>query len=141
MRPYRLRAALIGTACAALLAGGAGGIAAASTVASDTHAATGIELSMPYKAKKESITVKANKKSVKVGEKVTLAGKTTNIPKDAKLTVQHQLGKKWTTLHASTKVKRGGGYSTDVKLNKKGTEHLRVAHGKTVSRTVTVTVH
>ncbi|WP_043266909.1 hypothetical protein [Streptomyces sp. CT34] len=139
-KSYRLRTAAIGAACAALLAGGAGTAVAAPSALPGHHSAIAITATTA-KPKKESISIKASAKSIKAGQSVTLSGRTKNIPTGTKLTVQHLNKGKWTTLHASTKTKHGGNYSTKVKLSKKGTEKLRVAHGKTVSPTVTVTVH
>ncbi|MGD3108137.1 hypothetical protein [Streptomyces sp. YGL11-2] len=139
-KSYRLRTATIGAAVAALLAGGAGTAVAAPSAIPGHHPATAVTVTTA-KAKKESISVKASVKSIKAGHSVTLVGRTKDIPTGTKLTVQHLHNGKWTTLHASTKTKHGGNYSTKVKLSKKGTEKLRVAHGKTVSSTVTVTVH
>ncbi|MFC5723571.1 hypothetical protein ACFP1Z_25755 [Streptomyces gamaensis] len=138
-RTHRLRTATItAAACTALLAGGAAPAIAVTPAATGT-VVTAVGQTVNAKTAKESITVKASAKSVKHGETVTLSGKVMNIKDGSKLTVQHKKGNKWTTLHASTTVKHGA-YSTKVKLNNKGTEHLRVAHGKTVSKDVTVKV-
>ncbi|MFB7636065.1 hypothetical protein ACFC0M_34685 [Streptomyces sp. NPDC056149] len=135
-KAYHLRTAVIGAACAALLAGGAGTAIAAPSAVPDLHTAT-----VATAKTHEEIGVKASAKSIKAGQTVTLSGRTKGIKTDSKLTVQHMNKGKWTTLHANTKTKHGGYYSVKVKLSKKGQEKLRVAHGKTHSSTVTVTVH
>ncbi|MFK0293847.1 hypothetical protein ACIQU6_25720 [Streptomyces sp. NPDC090442] len=137
-KAYHLRTAVIGAACAALLAGGAGTAIAAPSAVPDLHTAT---VAAATATSHESISVKASAKSIKAGETVTLSGRTKGIKTDSKLTVQHMNKDKWTTLHANTKTKHGGYYSVKVKLSKKGKEKLRVAHGKTHSSTVTVMVH
>ncbi|MEW2292636.1 hypothetical protein ABZ719_08010 [Streptomyces sp. NPDC006743] len=92
---------------------------------------------------KGSITVKANHTSVKAGQSVTLAGHTKDEKTGTKLVLQHLHNGKWTTLHTTTMVKKGGVFSLSHKFTAKGTEHLRVAtsDGKTHSSTVTVKVH
>ncbi|SHN29066.1 hypothetical protein MOV08_11185 [Streptomyces yunnanensis] len=137
-KAYRWRTTTIGLACAALLAGGAGTAVAAPSAVPDLHSRA---VAAAAATSHEKIDVKASAKSVKAGESVTLSGRTKGIPTGSKLTVQHLNKGKWTTLHASTKTKHGGHYSVKVKLGKKGKEKLRVAHGKTHSSTVTVTVH
>ncbi|MEV8600844.1 hypothetical protein AB0465_13305 [Streptomyces griseoviridis] len=131
----RIRMAAIGTACAAaLLAGGAGATVAAAAdqpAAPASHTAT-----PPHKAR---ITVTSNKHSVKAKETVRLTGSATGLKDGEKLTVQHYKNGKWTTLHSSTTVRKHL-YSTDVKLNEKGTWKLRVVHGGTHSATTTVKV-
>ncbi|MFF2811318.1 hypothetical protein ACFVT2_29910 [Streptomyces sp. NPDC058000] len=137
-KSYRWRIATIGAACAALLAGGAGTAVAVPNAVPDLHSAT---VATAVAKTHEGISVKASAKSVKAGQAVTLSGRTKNIAMGSKLTVQHLNKGKWTTLHANTKTKHGGNYSVKVKLSKKGKEKLRVAHGKTHSSTVAVTVH
>lgn len=90
-----------------------------------------------------SITVKANHTSVRAGESVTLAGRAKDVKTGTKLVLQHLHNGKWTTLHASTTVKKGGAFKLTEKLRTKGTEHLRVStsDGKTHSPIVTVKVH
>ncbi|MGW1076141.1 hypothetical protein [Streptomyces sp. NPDC002537] len=137
-KAYRLRTAAIAAGCAALLAGGAG-VAAAVPAGSPgiTVASASVQKPQP----KASLTIKASAKSVKAGQDVTLTGRTKGLPIGSKLVVQHMNKGKWTTLHSSTTVKHGSSYNVKVKLAKKGTEKLRVAHDKTVSPTVTVMVH
>ncbi|MYT30169.1 MULTISPECIES: hypothetical protein [unclassified Streptomyces] len=138
VKTHRWRTTIIGAACAALLAGGAGTAVAVPSAVPDLHSAT---VATAVAKAHEAISVKANTKSVKAGQTVTLSGRTKGIKLGSKLTVQHMNKGKWTTLHASTKTKHGGNYSVKVKLGKKGKEKLRVAHGATHSSTVTVTVH
>ncbi|MFB7758160.1 hypothetical protein ACFC18_52785 [Streptomyces sp. NPDC056121] len=88
-----------------------------------------------------SITAHANHTSVKAGSSVVITGKVTHIKTGSKLTVHHlNSSGKWTALHASTTVKKGGTYGVRVKLSDKGAQQLRVAHGNTLSPVVHVTV-
>lgn len=89
---------------------------------------------------KESITVRASHSKVKAGQSVTLTGRTADMAAGAKLTVQHLNNGKWTTLRATTVVKKGNTYTVTTKLAAKGKQHLRVVHGATHSRTITVDV-
>ncbi|MFB7600361.1 hypothetical protein [Streptomyces sp. NPDC056160] len=89
---------------------------------------------------KGSITVKANHSSIKAGQSVTLTGRTADMAAGTKLSVQHLNNGKWTTLRATTVVKKGNTYTVTTKLAAKGTQHLRVVHGGTHSKTVTVHV-
>ncbi|MEW1656067.1 hypothetical protein [Streptomyces sp. NPDC093707] len=137
-KAYRLRTTVIGAACAALLAGGAGTAIAAPSAVPDLHSAT---VATAVARTHESIGVKASAKSVRAGQSVTLSGRTHGIKMGSRLTVQHLHKGRWTTLHANTRTKHGGYYSVKVKLNTKGKEMLRVAHGHTHSAPVTVRVH
>ncbi|MER7184747.1 hypothetical protein ABT404_35685 [Streptomyces hyaluromycini] len=89
-----------------------------------------------------SISVKADKTSVGVGDPVTFTGRTSGLKVGWPLVLQHQVGGKWIPLKATAKVKNGSSYSLTAKLNNPGPEHLRVsAVGKKVySPTVTVNV-
>jgi hypothetical protein len=91
-----------------------------------------------------SITVKANKSSVKAGDKVTFTGRTKGLKIGTPLVLQHEKNGKWNALRATAKVKKGSSYALIAQLNTKGTEKLRVASantsGKVHSPTVTVKV-
>lgn len=88
-----------------------------------------------------SITVKADKSTVKAGDKVTFSGRTKGLKVGTKLVLQHEKSGKWNALNGSTAVKNGSSYSLTAKLNTKGQEHLRIAAGTTYSPTVTVKVN
>ncbi|MEU9152405.1 hypothetical protein AB0D59_18090 [Streptomyces sp. NPDC048417] len=88
-----------------------------------------------------SITIKASKTSVKAGDPVTFTGRTQGLKIGTPLVLQHQNHGKWIPLRASVKVKNGSAYSLTAKINTKGTEHLRIAAGRTHSPTVTVKVN
>ncbi len=133
---HRLRTAVVAAACSALLAGGGAAPAIASAV--ESQAAPTAVVTFTDVAKKEFITIHVNAKTVKHGGTVTLSGKVFHIRDGSRLTVEHKKGNHWTTLKHTT-VKHGK-YSVNVKLTKKGTEHLRVSHGKTHSHVVTVRV-
>ncbi|MFJ5307379.1 hypothetical protein [Streptomyces sp. NPDC088350] len=87
-----------------------------------------------------SITVKADKSTVKAGDKVTFTGRTKGLKVGTKLVLQHEKAGKWNALKGSATVKNGSSYSLTAKLNTKGQEHLRIAAGTTYSPTVTVKV-
>ncbi|MEW1641869.1 MULTISPECIES: hypothetical protein [unclassified Streptomyces] len=87
-----------------------------------------------------SITVKADRSTVKAGDKVTFTGRTKGLKVGTKLVLQHEKSGKWNALNASTVVKNGSSYSLTAKLNTKGKEQLRIAAGTTYSPTVTVKV-
>ncbi|MEU2619963.1 hypothetical protein ABZ642_17825 [Streptomyces sp. NPDC007157] len=87
-----------------------------------------------------SITVKASKTSAKAGDTVTFTGRTQGLKIGTPLVLQHQHNGKWVPLRASVKIKNGSAYALTSKINTKGTEHLRIAAGKTHSPTVTVKV-
>ncbi|MFI1972802.1 hypothetical protein BLA24_26705 [Streptomyces cinnamoneus] len=132
----RLRTAVIsGAACTALLAGGAAP-ALASVEASHVNGVAAV--AHDPQSKREFITIHANAKSVRHGGTVRLSGKVFHIRDGSRLTVEHRKGNRWVSLETTT-VKHGS-YSVKVKLNHKGTEHLRVVHGKTHSAVVTVKV-
>ncbi|MFF4757200.1 hypothetical protein [Streptomyces sp. NPDC001292] len=120
-----LSAALVSAGSAAAVA-----VTSPSPMPTRTH--------MPTKA--ASITVRADHSSVKAGQSVTLTGRTANLAVGTKLTVQHLSNGKWTTLRATTAVKKGDTYTVSTKLAVKGKQELRVVHGNTHSKTVTVNV-
>ncbi|MFJ9347313.1 hypothetical protein [Streptomyces sp. NPDC101237] len=94
----------------------------------------------PSKSALGSISVKTNKTSVKAGDKVILTGRTQGLKIGTPLVLQHENHGKWVPLRASVKVKNGSAYALTAKINTKGTEHLRIAAGKTHSPTVSVKV-
>ena len=94
----------------------------------------------PSKSTAASITITVNKTSVKAGNTVTFTGRTKGLKVGTLLVLQHQKGTKWTTLKASTTVKKGSSYSLTAKLNTKGTQHLRISACTVHSPVVTVTV-
>ncbi|MEU7425163.1 hypothetical protein ACGFX8_18250 [Streptomyces sp. NPDC048362] len=117
-----------GALSVALLCGGTSGAFAAGGT-SVPNSATG------------SITVKADKSSVKAGDKVRFTGRTKGLKVGTPLVLQHEKSAgKWTALKAATKVKNGSSYALVAKLNTKGSEHLRITAGKVHSPTVTVKV-
>jgi len=125
-------ALVAGAMSVALLSGGAAGAFAATPMPKPKPS--------PSPMAAASITVKADKTSVKQGDEVTFTGRTKGLKVGAKLTLQHEKDGKWTTLKASTTVKNGSSYSLKGKLNTKGSEKLRIASGKVYSPTVTVKV-
>ncbi|MFE9449474.1 hypothetical protein [Streptomyces sp. NPDC006739] len=116
----------------------AGALSAALVSGGTTGAfATG---SSPMPTTAASITIRANKTTVKAGNAVRFTGRTKGLKIGSVLVLQHQQGTKWTNLKAGTKVRRGSSYSLTARLNTKGTEHLRVVSGMTHSPVVTVKV-
>lgn len=130
--------------CARTFAAGAlsAALLAAGTAGTFAHAAAAPKPKPSASASKPAaaITVKASSTSVKAGDKMTFTGRTKGMPIGSKLVLQHKKGNKWTTLQASTTVKKGSSYSLDAKLNDKGKQELRIKYDETTSPTVTVTV-
>lgn len=87
-----------------------------------------------------SITIKASKSQVRAGQSVTFTGRAKGLKVGTKVQLQHMHKGKWTSLQASTTLKKGSSYSLNAKLNTKGKEQLRIMADKAVSPTVTVTV-
>ncbi|MFF7351386.1 MULTISPECIES: hypothetical protein [Streptomyces] len=128
-------------ACAlsvALLSGGTAGAFAATK-----PSPTGSPMGSPTSAM-ASITITADKTSVKAGDTVKFTGRTKGLKVGSPLVLQHEKNGKWVPLKATAKVKTGSSYALTAKLNTTGTEKLRVAsatmHGKVHSPTVTVKV-
>ncbi|MER6125423.1 hypothetical protein ABT173_22885 [Streptomyces sp. NPDC001795] len=86
-----------------------------------------------------SITIKADKTDVKVGQAVTFAGRAPGNKIGATLVLQRFNGKKWVPAKTTT-VKKGSVYAVTVKPANKGALKYRVSHGKTHSSEVMVTV-
>ncbi|MGX1675352.1 hypothetical protein [Streptomyces sp. NPDC055400] len=127
----RMQTAAIGAVCAAMLAGGVGVAIAGPVSTPAVHAAT-----VAATAPATSITAHANHTSVKAGSSVTITGKVTTI-KSAATSTAAASG----PLSApAPRSRSSGAYSVHVKLSTKGAEQLRVAHGKTMSPIVHVTV-
>lgn len=125
-----------GALSAALVSAGSAGAFAASDpnpMATRTHSP------MPTK-KAEEITARVNHSSIRHGESVTLTGRTANMAAGARLTVQHLDHGKWTTLRATTVVRKGDTFTVSTKLLAKGKNDLRVVSGPTRSKTITVDV-
>ncbi|MGO4461602.1 hypothetical protein AB4039_30550 [Streptomyces sp. M-16] len=128
------RSVAAGLLSAALLTGGAVNAFAAAGPKPPSPSSTS-------PAAGKSITIKADKAAVKVGDQVIFTGRTKGLPVGSKLVLQHLNNGKWTTLQAKTLVKNGSSYTLPGKLNTKGKEQLRVmGDDKTVSPTVVVTV-
>lgn len=136
LRSRCVRGAAAGVLSAALLSAGSAGAVAAtdpSPMPTRTHSA------MPTTAAK-AITIKASHSSIRSGQSVTLTGRADHVAAGTRLSVQHLVNGKWTTLRTTTVAKKGDAYRVSVKLTAKGTQHLRVTHDGTHSRTVTVHV-
>ncbi|MEV7343011.1 hypothetical protein [Streptomyces sp. NPDC093544] len=119
-----IRIAAVSLATAALVAGGATAANAAVPTA---------------KAKAPAITVSASTTKAKTGQSITFTGSAAGLKDGSKVTLQEKVNGKWVSLPASTTVKKGT-YKLSDKVKTKGTETLRVVDGKTVSKTVTVSV-
>ncbi|MFE4409418.1 hypothetical protein ACIQFZ_04005 [Streptomyces sp. NPDC093064] len=125
-----------GALSAALVSAGSAGAFAAT---SPSPKATRTHTAMPTKAA-ASITARASHSSIRAGQSVTLTGRTAHLAAGTKLTVQHLNNGKWTTLRATTAVKKGDTFTVSTKLAVKGKQELRVVHGDTHSKSVTVDV-
>ncbi|MER6029720.1 hypothetical protein [Streptomyces sp. NPDC001851] len=133
------RALGAGLLSVALLSGGTAGAFAADSTAPGAGSAppspaTGMA----------TITIHADKTSVKAGQTVTFSGRTTGLKVGSPLLLQHQKSGKWVPMKATSKVKNGSSYSLTATFNTPGTETLRVASanmaGRAHSPTVTVKV-
>ncbi|MFF8590434.1 hypothetical protein ACF061_03150 [Streptomyces sp. NPDC015220] len=135
LRRRCIRTLAAGALSAALVSVGSAGAFAADSAPmpkpSPTHTMT---------AMAKSISIKASHSRIRAGQSVTLTGRTANLAAGTKLTVQRLHNGKWTTLRATTVVKKGDTYTVTTKLAAKGTEHLRVVSGPTRSKTITVDV-
>ncbi|MEU3827206.1 hypothetical protein GT045_37315 [Streptomyces sp. SID486] len=138
LRHHCLRALGAGALSVALLSGGTAGALAVTTPGSSGSSPGSGDGSA-------SISVKAGKSSVKAGEQVVFSGRTKGLKIGSPLVLQHEKSGKWTSLRATSKIKKGSSYALLAKLNTKGTEHLRIAgvnsSGKVYSPTVTVKVN
>ncbi|MEU9380920.1 hypothetical protein AB0D38_07965 [Streptomyces sp. NPDC048279] len=134
------RALAAGALSLALLSAGSAGAFAAEAKPSPAPSSAKPKPS-PSRSAMGSIAIKADKASVKAGDKVTFTGRTQGLKIGTPLVLQHQNHGKWVPLKASVKVKNGSAYALTAKINTKGTEHLRLAAGKTHSPTVTVKVN
>ncbi|MFD7130484.1 hypothetical protein [Streptomyces sp. NPDC059894] len=115
------RLATVSVVSAALVAAGAGAAVAAPKAATPT------------------ITLQASAPQVKVGQVVTLSGKTTGLKDGSKVTLQTKQGTKWVAVAKTATVSKSAYKLTD-KFTKKGVQTLRVVNGKTASKAVSVTV-
>jgi hypothetical protein len=128
------RALGAGLLSVALLSGGTAGAFAAGSAPSPSSTLPSPTTGMT------SITINANKGSVKAGQTVKFTGRTKGLKVGTPLVLQHEKNGKWTNLKATAKVKKGSSYAILAKLNTKGTEHLRVAAGHVYSPALTVKV-
>jgi hypothetical protein len=87
-----------------------------------------------------SISLTADKTTVKAGARVTFKGATTGIPANTKLTVQSLQKGKWVDFPATTKVTGKAAYSVWVESGRIGVNTFRVVTTRAVSNSVKVTV-
>ncbi|WP_234357628.1 hypothetical protein, partial [Streptomyces puniciscabiei] len=89
-----------------------------------------------------SITVRANRKAVKVGNTVVFIGRVRGVKSGSTLVLQHLHNGKWTTLRTTAVVNKNGTYTIRRTFTTKGTEQVRVStkSGTLHSSPVTVTV-
>ncbi|MFF0835813.1 MULTISPECIES: hypothetical protein [unclassified Streptomyces] len=87
-----------------------------------------------------SITVKASPTTVKAGHTVRFAGHTTGIRAGSAVRLQVDKNGKWIPLHVNSRVKKGNTFALSTRLHMKGSQHFRVAAGRTHSPAVNVTV-
>ncbi|MFD7018793.1 hypothetical protein [Streptomyces sp. NPDC059161] len=135
LRSRCVRTFAAGALSAALLTAGAAGTFASA--ATSPKPSPSVSVSKPS----ASITVKATPTTVNAGGKVVFAGRTKGLPIGSTLVLQHKKGSNWTTLQASTLVKKGSAYTLNAKLNDKGKQELRIKYDGVYSPTVTVTVN
>ncbi|MFJ9627723.1 hypothetical protein ACIQPR_17155 [Streptomyces sp. NPDC091280] len=112
---------------------------AAVSVVSAVLVAAGAGAAVAAPAPAPSITVKADRAAVKLGDPVTFTGRTAGLKEGSKVTLQVKSGATWKSLPATAKVNHSA-YKLADKLQKKGVQILRVKDGATVSKPVSVTV-
>ncbi|MFG3287701.1 hypothetical protein ACGF3G_02655 [Streptomyces sp. NPDC048179] len=113
---------------------------AAVAVASAALVAAGATAAVAAPAPAPSITVKASATKIQLGDVVTFSGKAVGLDDGSKVTLQVKDGKNWKALPDTAKLKKGA-YKLDEKFDDgKGVVILRAKDGKTVSKTVSVTV-
>ncbi|MFF3910773.1 hypothetical protein ACFYZJ_33615 [Streptomyces sp. NPDC001848] len=152
LRTRSTRGLAAGALSVALLTSAAATAFAADPVAPDPAASMSTKAPSPTATKSSkpthkpavtaaSITIRANRTEVKSGQSVTFTGQTNGLKAGDRLDLQRFDGKKWVTVKTAT-VKKGSKatYTLVIKLTGMGKEMLRVVHGKTMSRTVTITV-
>ncbi|MFJ6897982.1 hypothetical protein [Streptomyces hokutonensis] len=112
---------------------------AAVSLASAALVAVGATAAVAAPAPAQSITLKANHTTVKLGDVVTFTGKSAGVKEGSKVTLQVKSGATWKSLPVTAKVNHSAYKLTD-KFQKKGVQVLRVKDGATVSKAVSVTV-
>ncbi|MEU2931066.1 hypothetical protein ABZ636_39685 [Streptomyces sp. NPDC007251] len=130
-RSRRARALAAGALSAAMLSTGtAGAVAATGTpTPKPSMTGTGMPSMKPSRAAAAmgSITVSANRKTVKVGDTVVFTGRVKGIKAGSTLMLQHMHNGKWTTLRTTAAVTKNGTYTIKRTFTNKGTEQVRVA--------------
>jgi hypothetical protein len=86
-----------------------------------------------------SISISADRTTVRAWHKVTFTGTTTGIADNTKVTVQGLQNGSWVNYAAWTRTS-GGSYTVSVEIGRLGVKTLRVATPATASDSVTVTV-
>jgi hypothetical protein len=134
-KSHSARLAVVAALSAAMLTGGsAGALAASNPIHPAPH-------SVPHRTPaKSSITVRVSPSSLRAGQRITAAGRGTGLAIGSKVQLQRRVGSRWTSLPASTAIRRGGVYSLTTPLSIRGRQVLRVLDGTTASSPVTVTV-
>jgi uncharacterized cupredoxin-like copper-binding protein len=112
---------------------------AAVSVVSAALVAVGATSAVAAPAPAPSITLKASRTTVKLGDVVTFTGKSIRLKEGSKVTLQVKSGATWKSLPVTAKVNHSAYKLTD-KFQKKGVQVLRVKDGATVSKGVLVTV-
>ncbi|AKJ13318.1 hypothetical protein ABB07_25785 [Streptomyces incarnatus] len=88
-----------------------------------------------------SITVRANRKAVKVGNTVVFVGRVRGVKSGSTLVLQHLHNGKWTTLKTTAVVHRNGTYAIKRTFTTKGTEQVRVSTKSGTLHSAPVTVN
>jgi hypothetical protein len=87
-----------------------------------------------------SISLRADKTTVKAGARITFKGTTTGIPANTKVTVQELQNGKWVNFPATTKVTSKAAYSVWVASGRVGVNTFRVVTSRAVSNSIRVAV-
>ncbi|MCQ4040685.1 hypothetical protein ACFOSC_22265 [Streptantibioticus rubrisoli] len=132
------RSARLGVAAALSAALLTGGTATAFAAPNTVHPAP---RPVPHRAPaKSSITFRVRPSSLRSGQRITAAGQGTGLAIGSRVQLQRRIGSRWSSLPASTALRRGGVYSLTTPLSIRGRQILRVLDGTTASSPVTVTV-
>ncbi|OIK00119.1 hypothetical protein [Streptomyces colonosanans] len=147
LRTRSTRVFAVGALSAALLTAGTAGAFAAepnpnpkATRMAEPKATLKPNPQVPHRS--ASITTKVNRTEVRVGDRVTLTGRTDGLEIGSPVVLERYYSGKWepmsTDIHAT--INKASNYTLDTRLPYKGREQLRVRVGNVVSQPVAVTV-
>jgi hypothetical protein len=132
MRSQSVRRTASVVAGVALAVGGVG--VAGALQANATPESTRMVAALP------TISIKANKTTVKAWTKVALTGRTTGVAAGTKVQVQRKQNGRWVKFPAITTVTKSGTYRVWVKSGRAGVNQFRVLTPNVASSPVNITV-